>query len=213
MSRSAEDYQQELLDLLPPGTALPRDLDTVLAKLFLAIGDGLARVDARGDQLLDEADPRTTLELLPDWEAFAGLPDPCLGPSPTLQQRRAALVAKLTAQGGQSIEIIKAKLAMLGYPDVTIDECRPFRAGSRAGNRLFETPHAFRAGRNRAGNRLRGQDWRFVWIVRAPAAAITLFRAGMSVAGERLQTVTNDVLVCETQAVAPAHTFPMFILT
>ncbi|WP_241085114.1 putative phage tail protein [Candidatus Vondammii sp. HM_W22] len=54
----------------------------------------------RAESLLNEANPRATYELLAEWEAFANLPDTCTGSTLTLQERRAVLVQRLTATGG-----------------------------------------------------------------------------------------------------------------
>lgn len=83
MALTAEQYQSQLLELLPLGAVWPRDLDTGLAKLLLAKADEFARVDGRADQLIEEADPRTTSEMLSDWERVVGLPDECMDLAPT----------------------------------------------------------------------------------------------------------------------------------
>jgi uncharacterized protein YmfQ (DUF2313 family) len=192
MSRSSQDFQAALMALLPPGDAWPRDTDTVLGQLLLAVGDGLADIDASAEGLLDEADPRTTLFMLPDWERVAGLPDPCAGAAPTLAARRAQLVARLTAEGGQSVEIITAKLAALGYT-VTITVFQPFLAGISV-----------------AGDPALSEEWRFVWQINAPSTTITWFSAGISAAGDPTASWGNAVLECEARAMSPAHTLVLF---
>jgi uncharacterized protein YmfQ (DUF2313 family) len=77
MALNAKAYLQQLQALLPRGLAWPRAVDAHLTKLLSAFSLEFARVDQRVDDLLDEADPRSTLELLPEWERMAGLPDPC----------------------------------------------------------------------------------------------------------------------------------------
>jgi uncharacterized protein YmfQ (DUF2313 family) len=64
----------------------------------------LARLDVRASVLPQEVNPAASLELLPDWERVAGLPDKCSGVlEETLQGRRNALLTKLTSTGGQSL--------------------------------------------------------------------------------------------------------------
>lgn len=46
--------------------------------------------------LATELNPQTTTALLPDWERALGLPDPCLPPATTLDQRRALVMFRLT---------------------------------------------------------------------------------------------------------------------
>lgn len=86
----ADAYRRALQALLPPGSIWRRDLNGILAELLLAAGDEMARVDARGVDLLNEADPRTTKELLPDFERVLGLPS-----TGTLDARRAIVTALL----------------------------------------------------------------------------------------------------------------------
>lgn len=190
---TAADYLEQLKALLPPGQAFPRDAGTTLHDLLDGMSIELARVDARGNALPLEANPSSTVELLTDWERVAGLPDKCSGTlEETIQGRKKALLAKLTSTGGQSIAYFTELAAALGY-EVTIEEFRPFRAGL-----------------SRAGDALTNGAWMFTWRVRAAATAIISFRAGMSVAGERLRTWGNDTLECKINQLKPAHTVALF---
>jgi Uncharacterised protein conserved in bacteria (DUF2313) len=78
--------------LLPPGR-LWRFLDAHLSDLFLGAADELARLDARGDDLLNEAEPSTATELLPEFERELGLDQ-----APTIEERRARVVARTVAR-------------------------------------------------------------------------------------------------------------------
>lgn len=110
-----EDYTRQNLALLPPGDALPPEAPNLEA-LFTAIADELARVDARNLDLIEEADPRTTSELLADWERVAGLPDPCLdNPPTTTAERRLALAAHLASEGKQDEQFFIDLADALGY--------------------------------------------------------------------------------------------------
>lgn len=190
---TAADYLEQLKALLPPGQAFPREAGTTLHDLLDGMSIELARVDARGNALPLEANPSSTVELLTDWERVAGLPDKCSGTlEETIQGRKQALLAKLTSTGGQSIAYFTELAAALGY-EVTIEEFRPFRAGL-----------------SRAGDALTNGAWVFTWRVRAAATAIISFRAGMSVAGERLRTWGNDTLECKINQLKPAHTVALF---
>lgn len=192
---TAADYLSQLRGLLPRGVAWRAADGQNITNLLQAMADELARVDGRAAQLHEEADPLTTKELLSDWERLAGLPDNC---SQTLadnvQQRRAALVSKLTQQGGQSKQYFIDLAAMLGYA-VTITEYRPFRVGINA-----------------MGDNLYGEDWIFTWTVNAPAVApLVYFRVGQSAVGEPLVTVTpNTELECAISRTKPAHTNVLF---
>lgn len=94
-----DQYKQQLIALLPTGPAWPSlNSDTNFSKLIEGLAEELARVDVRIHSLLEEAFPNTTLELLPDWERVAGLPDQCTGELGTLQQRHNALMGVLTTK-------------------------------------------------------------------------------------------------------------------
>jgi uncharacterized protein YmfQ (DUF2313 family) len=63
-------------------------------------------------------DPRSTTELIADWERIAGLPDPCANVAPTtLEGRRAAVVARIIARGagGPSVPFLIDVIVALGY--------------------------------------------------------------------------------------------------
>ncbi|TCS62596.1 YmfQ family protein [Varunaivibrio sulfuroxidans] len=191
MDKSA--YLDQLQQLLPPGAAWPREPAATLTRLLAAMADGLADADGRAGDLIDEDDPRTTLEMLADWERVAGLPDKCAaGAAVTIQQRRAALTAALTARGGQSRQYFIDLAATLGYA-VTIVEHGPFQAGLSA-----------------AGAPVSAEQWRFVFTVAAPAATVRDFRAGLSAADEPLRTWGNKPMECAITADKPAHAYVIF---
>lgn len=180
-------YRQHLQALLPRGAAWPRDKGAQLTQLLDAAAAELARIDERGVAAIKESDPRTTAELLTEWERAAGLPGPCDGLAPTMQERRNALVGKLTASGGQSRAFYIALAAALGYP-VTVTEFRPFRAGF-----------------SKAGESLTNGDWLHQWMVHAPETTVFPFKAGSS-AGEPLRSWGEDRLECPIRDLKPAHT-------
>lgn len=193
MARTAEQYREQLKSLLPPGRAIPREPGTSLESLLHGMAEEMARIDARGIALLVEVNPITTNELLPEWESVARLPDNCTGTlEETLQGRRNALAAKLSSIGGQSAAYFISVAASLGYT-VTIEEFRPFRAGSSA-----------------AGDALTNGDWVFTWRVHAPETTVISFRAGRSAAGEPLASWGNDLLECKLSEIKPAHTIVQF---
>ena len=193
MAYSRDQYRDQLHALLPPGRAFPQDPGTTLDALLDAMAAELARVDGRGDDLLREAIPVTTSEMLTDWERVAGLPDNCSGLlPPTMQARRADLISKLTATGGQSPAYFIAVARALGF-DVRITEFRPFRAG--------ETP---------VGGALTNGDWAYTWRVKGPETSVQVFRVGLSAAGEPLAWWGNSSLECRLRKIKPAHTILQF---
>lgn len=113
---NATSYVAQLAALLPPGKLWRSLLATPLIQaLLLALADGLARFDQALTALGIESDPRTTSELLPEWEQATGLPDNCLVDGGSTEQRRAAVVARLVATGGASEEYFLGLAAAYGY--------------------------------------------------------------------------------------------------
>jgi uncharacterized protein YmfQ (DUF2313 family) len=193
MRATVDQYINHLIALLPQGTAWPRDLTSKFAELLAGFAGGLKRSHNRALDLIEEADPRTTIELLSDWERVCGLPDGCTGGmAVTLQERRAAVVAKLNERGGQSRAYFVSVGARLGY-DVTITEFRPFTCDiSAVGDRTYDEPI------------------RHLWQVNAPIASATYFRAGLSTADEPLVTASNVPLECVFNRLKPAHSKVQF---
>lgn len=153
MAVSAEQYAQQLANLLPPGAALAADPGSELAELLTRLGVFLAKAHTRAEHLLEEASPWHTLELLPDWEASLGLPDSCSVGTPTLDERRAALSAKLTDAGGARIARFVQIAAALGYPGASTQ-----RFAAHTCELSCEAP-------------LYSEDWRFSWQMNVPATA------------------------------------------
>lgn len=116
MGLMGPDYRRQLQALLPIGTAWPRHAAATLTRFLDAAAEEFARIHARRDALFEEADPRTTTELLPDWERVAGLPDNCSGVlAETVQDRRNDLVAKLSSTGGATAAYLTAAALAAGY--------------------------------------------------------------------------------------------------
>jgi uncharacterized protein YmfQ (DUF2313 family) len=188
---TAEAYRAQLQALLPPGQLVwPRDPNSTLGRLLAAKSDGLAHVDARAKQLIDESLPDSALELLPDWERVVGLPDACSTElANTISERRMAVVAKLTMRGGASRAWFIAFAAKLGYT-IEIDEFRPFVPGLA-----------------RCGDRLNGDHIiRHTWRVRVLGPRYTPFRTGASQCGDLLGKITRaEDLECRLKRANQAH--------
>jgi len=151
----------------------------------------LDTAQANADTLLREMFPDTAVWLLTDWERVLGLTP---GTSDPLQLRRNQVVRKIRARGGLSRAYFISLAQSLGY-EIEIVEPVPFMAGW-----------------GRAGDRLYGQAICSQWGVRILNQPIYKFRAGQSVAGERLtwwapQTMIEDII----KELKPAHTFVYFI--
>jgi uncharacterized protein YmfQ (DUF2313 family) len=189
----AADFLQAFLKLLPRGRVWPRDTDAVQNQALLGLNTVYEDNSARALSLLKDAFPASTFELLPEWEATLGLPDPCAGSAPSIQARVSQVVTRLTKTGGQSVPYFTGVAASLGYT-VTITQFAPSRFG------------------NRFGMPFGGTDWAHAWQVNAPTFTVNSNRFGSGF-GDRFASWGNTVLQCELQALAPAHTVLNFSYT
>jgi uncharacterized protein YmfQ (DUF2313 family) len=130
LRRSGGDYRDAFLELLPQGQAWPKhSIDSVLWQACDGLNNYWGYVDGRAADLLEiESDPRSTVELLPDWERNWGLPDPCYTAPQTIDERQKALVARMTLYGSNSRQFYIDFAKFLGY-DITISEYRTFVCG------------------------------------------------------------------------------------
>ena len=179
-------YLSQLQALLPPGAAWTREPDAVLTRLLAALACELARVDGRADVLLAECDPRLAIELITDWERVAGLPDTCTGPLATLDERRAAVHARITSAGGQSRAYFIGLAAAVGYA-VTITEFRPWTCEDPCDGPIYD------------------DTWAHTWRVDAPETSIRVATCESPV-DEPLRSWGNTLLECVVSRFAPAHT-------
>lgn len=182
---SVEAYARQLKELLPRGAAFLREPASWTSKVLLGIAEELARVDSRGRDLLEEWDPRTTEELLEDWERVLGLPDEGEALGATLEERRLAVVQKLVARGGQSRAFFVALALSIGFV-VTITEFHAdvLRVGFRVGDRVY------------------GTAWSHAWQVDVDLAAST------SAVG-----YASDLLEAAIGRAKPAHSTVIFVYT
>lgn len=199
-----EDYLSFFQALLPSGPAWTRDRKAELTKVLNFFAGEFARIHGRAMDLLNEADPRSTIEMLNDWEDVAGLPDPCsAGIADTVQERRLALVQKITGRGGQSAKYFVELAEILGY-DIEITENRPFTCGlSECG--LHQTVGPYSAQLHQLTDKL---DIRYFWKVLVKGPRVTWFQCGASECGkDPLAKITRaEDLECIFQRLKPAHT-------
>lgn len=189
---TADDFRRAFQALMPRGRVWNTDPDSIQTKVAAGLTVSYAAQTARSNNLLVDAFPATTYELLPEWEATLGLPDPCAGPGASTQIRRSQVVARLANSGGQSAAYYSGFAQRLGYG-------------------IFITNYApFRCGQSTAGQALGDEGWFFTWAINSPINTIVRFAAGQSSAGDPLASWGNEVLECEMRSLAPAHTILHF---
>ena len=165
-------YADTLLGLLPP-VSYNRTAPSVRNAAIID-GNCLDEVQNAARRKLGVIDPRTAGNYLVRWEELLNLDSA----GKNGQQRIQAVITKINETGGLSIPYFKQMASSIGY-DITITEPQPFRVGV-----------------NRAGDRLAPESIMWVWWVniRNADSRATRFRAGMSVAGDRL-TAYGDVII------------------
>lgn len=113
----ASAYARMLGALLPPGKLWRLVTGSTLYQLLLGCADELSRVEARTTDLLNEADPTTAFELLPEYESELGLEQ-----AATLDERRARIVSRLVArQRFRPVDVQQALAPLLGQDPEDVD--------------------------------------------------------------------------------------------
>ncbi len=139
---TAAAYARVQKALLPPGRLWNLIFDSFISKVFLASGDELERVSGRSADLIEEADPRTTTELITDHER-----ELALTATGTLQERRDR-VEELTVRRARSRPVdIQRALAVdlaLDPADVEVIETSRALAIAIGDDRRIYQFHVFR---------------------------------------------------------------------
>lgn len=185
---SVADLLSACRGLLPRGRAWSRDPASTLTTFLTAVAAFVTQFTSRAANLLIDAFPASTEELLPEWEASLGLPDPCQGAAPDVVDRRNQVVARFAGSGGQSVPYFINLGLLLGYT-ISIIEYAPARYGSA-----------------HYGDLDYGVDWANAWTVRAPTLTPTFAQYGQSAYGDPYANWGNTVLQCEFARLKPAHT-------
>lgn len=187
---SASDFRSALLRLLPRGAIWSREAGGLAYQLSDVWAQTFARNSQRAVNLLVDVFPATTTEVLPEWQETLGLPDPCAGDNPTLDQQRSQVVSRLTDAGGSSIAYYTAYAARLGYT-VTITEFTSSRFGKKFGSAFG------------------GDAWNYTWQINVPEFSISHLKFG-DVFGKAFASWGTTVLQCELNRLKPAHTVLLF---
>jgi uncharacterized protein YmfQ (DUF2313 family) len=189
VARTPEQYRLQLRGLLPSGPAWDPELVPEIDLLLQGVALEFSRIEGRAVDLLNEMDAAGVSELVPDWEAIMGLPDPCLGLNPAFEDRRLAVRRRLFEVGGQSRAYFIEIAVRQGYPDATITEHRAPRMGrSRFGVAHFGTWSA-----------------QFMWTLNTGPRRRLGRRFGASFWGERFGMNPSGALECVIRRAAPAH--------
>lgn len=170
-------------------------------RFWRGIATGLAEIFRWCFEVVTQALPTAITFSLSDWEEELGLPDPCGSDGQSFAARKAAVRAKLVAQGGSSPGYFICAARAAGY-DITIDE-----------------PTAFECGASELGgpDELTGSDPESVWIVRPDGYRMFEFELGagggeIGPNGTRLVSYTDIAgLECLLRGISPTHTQLVFV--
>ncbi|MDA0148864.1 YmfQ family protein [Vibrio sp. LaRot3] len=113
-AQNTEAWLEVLQLLMPQGLAWPKGNDAELTKLLRALAKALADTDSQCDAIEIEMTPSQANILLPEYEAYLGLPE-CEGQLGDIQSRRHAVETKDKMQGGLATWQIEQLAATLGY--------------------------------------------------------------------------------------------------
>lgn len=195
LARSLARALEESQALIPPGEAWSRDPRSVQTRLLAGLSGLRAAVEERGLDLVEESDPRTTDELLSDWERALGLPDECLPDPETTAERRTLVTARAVGVGGGTPDHLRALLREAGFETVQVVEqvgtpavCGVAKCGDPIGPGL-ET---------------------LAWTIIAPLTTVRQAACGTARCGDPLAWWGNEVLECVVRRVTPAHTLAVF---
>lgn len=194
MGMTAAAYREQLIGLLPTGPAWNAAPGTVLENLLDAAAQELGRLDLRAANLVDEADPRTTSEMLEDWERALQLPDHCADLADTLSARRAAVTLKYTATGESRPAYFVDIAAQLGYR-IAIEEFMEYEPGHTV-----------------LGVEITPPQWPYVWRVHASNDTIREWTC-IDPCTEPLRSWGNEQLECAINRLKPSHTHVLFAYT
>lgn len=148
-------YARQLKQLLPQGAVWSLQQATWMSKLLLGIADELVRIDDRAANLVDEWDPRTADETLPDWEEVLEVV-PADGA--TDAARRVVITARFIAQGGSTLVYFALLATTLGFVVTvanTTQSVWTMTVDLAAAEPFPLQTYIFRAGAARSGDRLR----------------------------------------------------------
>lgn len=110
-----QHYTAAFLSLLPSGPIWSRALNGIITRLASVWVQPIKRNGDRAANLLTDAFPATTQELLPEWQNTLGLPDPVQPSGQTLEQAQGQVVARLVGSQATSIPELEALAKTLGY--------------------------------------------------------------------------------------------------
>ncbi len=190
--RTRRDHARALGQLLPPGVVLPREPGTVMGRLLEGLAGEPETLNNRTGDLIEEADPRTTVEMVDDWERVLGLPSTCGTPPGTLEGRRAAIIGRLVTNTNSSRAALEALGEAMGQT-VRITERSPFQLGLSAFG---------------DGSEFGADATRYLWTIHFEDREVLGFELGVAELGVTPFAWIEEPegVICALAELSPAHT-------
>jgi len=191
---TVEDYQHQLKQLHPRGklwTSLLRD-DSVYSKFLKGIATEFARIDGRVSDLLDEADPRSTVELLPGWEQGFDIPGVCGYMGASVEERQQILTSKVIEEAKDSNQELIDVAERIDFAPASITEYESHSVDSNVDMPLYD------------------ENQRFVITLLATEKPVNAFNVDDDVDNSLGEFLPREKLICAIRERAPAHIFVLF---
>lgn len=189
-----EDYTLQLKQLHPRGKlwdSLLRD-DSIYSKLLKGIATEFSRIGDHAADLIDEADPRSTVELLSDWEQAVAIPGDCGYLSATIAARQQILTSKVVEQASDNNQELIDIAELLGFAPATITEYE-----SHSVDLTVDAP-------------IYSEDWRFAIKLSAKEKPVIAFTVQSTVDESLGEELPRTQLECAINKMAPAHCVVIF---
>jgi len=181
-------YTAALKALLPRGRVWSRENTGIQHGVIEGLAKAFQQMDEDAVQLLVDAFPATTTALIDEWNLTLGLPDFCFGAPDSIEQNRQYIVAKLIADGGQTVDYYNSLAASLGLKTLI---------------REFDTEH-YDADAP-PGLIVNHEDWCHTWKVVVDANSPALIEFNGDETAIRNSSAFN-ALSCLLGRYKPAHT-------
>jgi len=202
-----ESYADALTALMPRGKGWPEARGPNWRALMLALAPELRRMDVEAATVIEEADPRTAVETIPDYERVLDLPDACLGEPEGIDERRALVIALLLMKGGASPPYFEALGASFDRPCEVSEEFAFVCGTSGAGDGLAAEVDTLQAGAD-CGSFLSDLAAPFQWWITSEASWASRVYADEdgAEAGALLLDFGDARLECLVERFKPDHT-------
>jgi len=89
--------------------------DSTLRKILIGLASEWLNFRSKINEVSNEYNPKTTTQLIDEWEQFVGIPDNCIPVASTIEQRRLNVLLKLAGINATTEKQFKNVASILGY--------------------------------------------------------------------------------------------------